>query len=99
MEPEALEDRLDPLVGLRVALHEGHAQAQVDLRGADMRFDPGVEDRHQQPRDEAADEYGVGRHEPESAHEVGGFGHQRLGEIRVVACDVLSVRLVQGPAP
>jgi hypothetical protein len=99
LEPETLEDRLDPLVGRGVALHEGHAQAEVDIRGADVRLDPGVENRHQQSRDEGTDEHDVGRHEPESTHEVGGFGHQRLGEIRVVACDVLSVRLVQGPAP
>ena len=74
-------------------------QVDIDIGGADVRFDPGVEDRHQQSRDEAADEHDVGRHEPERAHEVGGFGHQQLGETRVVAGGVLSVRLVQGPAP
>lgn len=98
-EAETLEDGFDPLVGLGVALDEGDAQAQVDVGGPDVWFDARVEDRNQKTRDEATDEHDVGSRESESADDVGRFGGQPIGEVGVVARDVVSVRFVQDSAP
>lgn len=99
MKAETLEDRLDTFVGLGVALDEGHAQTKIDVSRPDVRLDSWVEYRNEQTGDEAADEHDVGSHEPKGADDVSCFGGQLIGEVRVVAGDVLSVRFVQVSAP
>ena len=49
--------------------------------------------------DEAADKHDVCSHESEGADDVSCFGGQLIGDVRVVASEVSSVRFVQESAP
>lgn len=99
LESESSENDLDPLVQLRVAFDECHAEAKVNIGGSDVRFDVRVECRHKQAWNETTDEDDVLSRVAKAEKNGSSLRHQLVPSSWIVFGTVLAFRDVQVLAP
>jgi len=66
-----LQALLDPIILGGVTFDERDAQTEVKVSGANVRLNPRIEDRHEQPWNDAADQDHMMRREANALEEAG----------------------------